>query len=329
MILNGTVVETSGRAVASNLDLHCDDDNAKRDDDAAKPTCRSGLVDVTDILAYHPMDLTASGAINVSARFPVLGPSATTIIDNKDHQRSVVDGGYFDNSGALTLQQVMQELKPMFNNGKEEDKEKKIVPIVIQITSDPDFKWWTTNLQGHLDPGDIEPGGHPLLMPLRTYLGLRGSYGRQAMLGLKSLAEPRYITFDQCKKGPAGGGAPLAWVISNRAQERLRNLLTEKRGSEAGPKEEGGSDAGDCYKNNMASLARVEHCLKDVNSAECLGCTDAHMAQMDSMIAKMSDAAKKMEATSHLHMSKAAIKKGDTAGCMKHMQEAHKVIGLS
>ena len=268
MILNGTVVETSGRAVASNLDLHCDDDDAE-------PTC--GLVDVTDILAYHPMDLTASGAINVSARFPVLGPSAITIIDKKEHQRSVVDGGYFDNSGALTLQQVMHELKPVFNSGKEEDKEKKIVPIVIQITSDPDFKWWKTNLKGHLDPGDREPGGPQLVMPLRTYLGLRNSYGRQAMLGLKSLAEPRYITFDQCKKGTAGGGAPLAWVISNEAQKRLRSLLEggpeEKRGSEAGPEAKGSSDAmsDDCYKNNKASLARVKHCLEDVNSAKCLG----------------------------------------------------------
>ena len=57
-------------------------------------------------------------------------------------------------------------------------------------------------------------------------------------------------------------------------------------------------------------------------------CTDEHMKQMDSMIAKMADAAKKKEAISHLDMSKAAMKKGDTAGCMKHMQETHKAMGL-
>ena len=54
----------------------------------------------------------------------------------------------------------------------------------------------------------------------------------------------------------------------------------------------------------------------------------AHMKQMDSMIAKMTDAAKKKEATSHVDMSKAAMKKGDTAGCMKHMAQAHKAMGL-
>jgi hypothetical protein len=57
-------------------------------------------------------------------------------------------------------------------------------------------------------------------------------------------------------------------------------------------------------------------------------CNDAHMKKMDDMIAKMTDASKKKEATAALDMSKAAMKKGDTAGCMKHMEEAHKAMGL-
>jgi hypothetical protein len=57
-------------------------------------------------------------------------------------------------------------------------------------------------------------------------------------------------------------------------------------------------------------------------------CNDAHMKQMDDMIAKMTDTTKKKEATTALDVSKAAMKKGDTAGCMKHMEEAHKAMGL-
>jgi len=57
-------------------------------------------------------------------------------------------------------------------------------------------------------------------------------------------------------------------------------------------------------------------------------CNDAHMKQMDGMIAKMTDAAKKKEATMHLDMSKAEMKKGNTAECMKHMNEAHKAMGM-
>lgn len=57
-------------------------------------------------------------------------------------------------------------------------------------------------------------------------------------------------------------------------------------------------------------------------------CTDAHMAQMDKMIAEMKDEAAKKEATMHLDMSKAEMKKGNEAGCMEHMQEAHKAMGM-
>jgi hypothetical protein len=42
----------------------------------------------------------------------------------------------------------------------------------------------------------------------------------------------------------------------------------------------------------------------------------------------MTDAAKQKEATAALDQSKAAMKKGDKAGCMKYMDEAHKAMGL-
>jgi hypothetical protein len=51
-------------------------------------------------------------------------------------------------------------------------------------------------------------------------------------------------------------------------------------------------------------------------------CTDAHMKQMDAKVAKMTDA--KM----HLSESKAAMKKKDTTGCIEHMEEAHKAMGM-
>jgi hypothetical protein len=57
-------------------------------------------------------------------------------------------------------------------------------------------------------------------------------------------------------------------------------------------------------------------------------CTDAHMAAMDADVAKMTDAKKKKSAQMHLDMSKAAMKKNDTAGCIKHMEETHKAMGM-
>jgi hypothetical protein len=57
-------------------------------------------------------------------------------------------------------------------------------------------------------------------------------------------------------------------------------------------------------------------------------CTDAHMQQMDKMVAGMSDAAKQKEAMSALDQSKAAMKAGNTTECMKYMNAAHKAMGL-
>jgi hypothetical protein len=48
-------------------------------------------------------------------------------------------------------------------------------------------------------------------------------------------------------------------------------------------------------------------------------CNDAHMKQMDEMIAKMTDAAKQKEAMTQLDQSKAAMKAGDKATCMKYI----------
>ena len=57
-------------------------------------------------------------------------------------------------------------------------------------------------------------------------------------------------------------------------------------------------------------------------------CTDAHMQQMDKMIAAMTDADAKKEAVMHLDMSKAEMKKGNETGCVAHMEEAHKAMGM-
>ena len=57
-------------------------------------------------------------------------------------------------------------------------------------------------------------------------------------------------------------------------------------------------------------------------------CTDAHMQKMEAMIAAMTDAAKKKSAQMHLDELNAAMKKGDTSGCIEHMKEAHKDMGL-
>ena len=57
-------------------------------------------------------------------------------------------------------------------------------------------------------------------------------------------------------------------------------------------------------------------------------CTDAHMEQMDAKIAKMTDTKMQDSAKMHLDMSKAEMKKNNMEGCVKHMEEAHKAMGM-
>jgi hypothetical protein len=57
-------------------------------------------------------------------------------------------------------------------------------------------------------------------------------------------------------------------------------------------------------------------------------CTDAHMQEMEASIAEMSDPDKQKEAQSHLALSKNAMQAKDMKGCVEHMEEAHKAMGL-
>lgn len=78
----------------------------------------------------------------------------------------------------------------------------------------------------------------------------------------------------------------------------------------------------------MAAVACVPGYAQDTAEKGKAWCTDTHMKEMQDDIAKMTDAAKKKEATSHLAMSEKAMKAKDTAGCVKHMEETHKAMGM-
>ena len=80
-------------------------------------------------------------------------------------------------------------------------------------------------------------------------------------------------------------------------------------------------------KTSLAAAFVAALALTPAYAAENL-CTEAHMKQMDEMVTKMTDATKKKETMMHLDMSKAEMKKGDKAACMKHMEEAHKAMGM-
>ncbi|MBM3545008.1 MAG: hypothetical protein FJX44_11000 [Alphaproteobacteria bacterium] len=80
-------------------------------------------------------------------------------------------------------------------------------------------------------------------------------------------------------------------------------------------------------KTSLAATILAVMAMSPAYAAKDL-CNDAHMQQMDGMIAKMTDAGKQKEATAALDQSKAAMKAGNKDECMKYMMEAHKAMGL-
>lgn len=89
MYLNATIVESGARAVSSNVRV-------------GRPGSLDQIVDLDDKSAA-PVPLSA--AVHMSARFPYISPPGR-LVDGRDTAH-VVDGGYYDNSGAITASEIV------------------------------------------------------------------------------------------------------------------------------------------------------------------------------------------------------------------------------
>jgi len=130
-----------------------------------------------------PLRFRTSTAVNNSARFPVIEPPGMILIDpevlrsfglppprEKVFSDYVVDGGYVDNFGSYALLEILDQVRE-FNCGivrrqtrtsepidltgcnqyRREPSAPGIVPVVIQITSDPDLVRTSMDSCGCLD----------------------------------------------------------------------------------------------------------------------------------------------------------------------------------
>src|SRR5690606_21393766 len=76
------------------------------------------------------LDVRLSTAANLSARFPVATPHANIRDRLGNVSDSLVDGAYFDNSGAVTAFELASALKSL---------DPKLDPFVIQVSSEPEW----------------------------------------------------------------------------------------------------------------------------------------------------------------------------------------------
>jgi hypothetical protein len=266
LLLNGTAVETGARIVTSNLKVECKTPNG------SGPPC-TRIRDVSDLLAHlnaeetkrSDLDLRLSTAVSNSARFPFIGPAAVTPIavrlppDTKDPKKNdedtgilarLVDGGYFENFAATTLRELMVTLGSRLTN-------QKLLPIVIQISSDPD-------LDTKFDPGygramvgesKISRFLAQLRSPLSAAYNTRDAHGAQARLALEDEAErigARYFHFRLCSV-EGTSRPPLAWILSPEAQKKIKESLADVNPS--------------C--KNKSALDQVVACLETPTKEKC------------------------------------------------------------
>jgi hypothetical protein len=202
LLLNTTEVARGGRAIVSNLRLDRVGD---------------GFVDVRDALAAFRQPIRLSTAVGLSARFSYVSPAADIELED-GHILRLVDGGYFENSGALTAQELMQA------SGLLTDYSGKVRPIVLIITN--------STVDG-LDNGSWpEQLLSESLPPLDAVLHARVARGEHAVKSLAGKSGREVIAIDLPPLKPGGQdgdqdrarcraqakvvrAVPLSWMLAD------------------------------------------------------------------------------------------------------------------
>ena len=208
LLLNGTHVESGKRIITSNLRIE-----------------QGVFKDAYDVFDMIQADVPISTAVLNSARFPYVTPAGTLVDQGTGKRRGhIVDGGYFENFGAITalelLRGVHRELK---RQGK------RVQPILIQISSDPDLQRDDLDLSGApLAPRTSNRWGNEALSPLLGLLKTRSGRGTAAYKEflLEGPQEARRAHFRLCTAGDQRPPA-LGWVLSKESEQQMRDLLLD------------------------------------------------------------------------------------------------------
>jgi Patatin-like phospholipase len=220
LCINTTRMQDASPAVISNIDLS---DNAfnKR-------------VDVLNLL-NEEKDMKLSSAVVLGASFPYVSPAGridtkVVLVDSAGKERTVtepqyfVDGGYFDNSGAGVVNEMLIVLRRLLSNDPLLNKyAAKLHFFILHISNDP--------VGNHLLP-KVNPFINDLATPLKT---LVGSFGSQTALNDHRLEnymkdwygnDSHYININLYRPHETIDYS-MNWVISgyllNAMQQRLQN----------------------------------------------------------------------------------------------------------
>jgi predicted acylesterase/phospholipase RssA len=189
LFLNGTWVGDGGRNVTSNL----------------RPAS-SSFVELDDVVDLFGRRMRLSTAVHMSARFTYLSPAGTVRVGEED--RRVVDGGYFENSGALTASEIVSVIQ---------DVDPRIEIHALIISNHPQHPANPERVEAEESWTDrILP---ETLSPLCALFNTRMARGYHADRFLAEAVEDRLLRFQLSGVGPVE--VPLGWMLSSEMRGRI------------------------------------------------------------------------------------------------------------
>jgi hypothetical protein len=259
LFLNGTIVEDGARIIASRVRLR-----GGRVPSGTERTIE--FRSAHDFFDVFQADVPMSTAAGLSARFTYVSPAGIVPSDGETLGRStfghIIDGGYFENSGAVTAGEIVDFLA----------RRPAVRPLAIII----DYAKVEGRCQNDAAPFCPAPGrcgpGAPAsaagfanetLSPLLGLLNTRVARGRQAVADLTQRLSNDDGSQDVVgfRLIPRNTPLPLGWVLSDRAMNVIDAAV-------------------DCEGGNRSAVASVGEWLGvEVPPAECLlpieddGCT--------------------------------------------------------
>jgi hypothetical protein len=200
LLLNGTHVETGRRMLHAPVRWTSEE-----------------LPEVTDLAELLGADVRLTTAAHDSARFAYVSPAGRLLsLAGRDYDH-VVDGGYFENSGAATLQDVLGALR-------RSPQADRLRFVVLYLCNSAERCWGAETGIGpdkpQLQPVDMTE----VFAPLRALLGARDARGELALAEISRTPDVAgFVEFGACPGDPAQRRAPepLGWQLSEGMRARM------------------------------------------------------------------------------------------------------------
>jgi hypothetical protein len=187
-------------------------------------------------------DIALSTAVITGARFPYVTPAGLIAENRNDtiYYHYFVDGGYFDNSGAGIVQEMIQKIEALKKDASYKTDLSKLRYVVIHITNSSNDNAKLTR---------IHPFKNDMAAPLVT---LMGSYGTQTTVndsrlenylndlnrndfalqqyGLEPYCKINLYRTDTLEKNhnTAKEYYPMSWSISNKVLDSMKMRLKDQ-----------------------------------------------------------------------------------------------------